>query len=43
MGRERRRRHWSKKGGLGVGRFMVEMDGGRLRLWVLPVILSSFV
>ena len=30
MGREgRRRRHWSKKGGLGVGRFMVEVDGGR--------------
>lgn len=29
MGREGRRRHWSKKGGLGVGRFMVEVDGGR--------------
>ena len=31
MGREgRRRKHWNKKGGLGVGRFMVEVDGGRL-------------
>jgi len=42
-GRERSRRHWSKKGGLGVGRFMVEVDGGRLRghgsyLWFSPAL-----